>query len=367
MKNIKKEITLFGVANDLQNILGNLKKHSIEDLEKKLKGILLDMYTLLNISEKSKSKQAANEANKINISSDEIKTENIKKEDDKLNSSIQSGNSDINNTKANDAKVVTLDKDAIKSSEGFSKSSRALEFVSNNPDAEKIERTHYYKNGAVYKGQMKNGVPNGRGIITYSSGLIYDGEWKNGVKDGKGKYYLTKDKKDIYEGDFKNGKAEGYGKSDYSNGDRYEGQYLNWNKHGKGKYFYNNEDRYEGDFCDDKIEGKGIYYYKNKNKYVGEFKNSRANGFGIFYYNAGDRTGDRYEGYIKDFNMEGKGLYYYHKGDIYEGDFKNDKREGRGIIYFANGDREMGNCLNDKKVGKHVKLTAKGKVTSSVY
>jgi len=63
----------------LQNILGNLKKHSIEDLEKKLKGILLDMYTLLNISEKSKSKQAANEANKINISSDEIKTENIKK------------------------------------------------------------------------------------------------------------------------------------------------------------------------------------------------------------------------------------------------------------------------------------------------
>ena len=50
-----------------------------------------------------------------------------------------------------------------------------------------------------------------------------------------------------------------------------------------------------------------------------------------------------------------------------EGDFKNDKREGRGIIYFANGDREMGNYLNDKKVGKHVKLTAKGKVTSSVY
>ncbi len=65
--------------------------------------------------------------------------------------------------------------------------------------------------------------------------------------------------------------------------------------------------------------------------------------------------------------MEGKGIYYYHNGDRYEGDFKNDKREGKGIIYYNNGDREMGNYFNDKKIGKHVKLTAKGKVTSSVY
>ena len=44
-----------------------------------------------------------------------------------------------------------------------------------------------------------------------------------------------------------------------------------------------------------------------------------------------------------------------------------DKKEGKGIMYYANGDREMGNYLNDKKVGKHIKLTATGKITNFTY
>ena len=41
--------------------------------------------------------------------------------------------------------------------------------------------------------------------------------------------------------------------------------------------------------------------------------------------------------------------------------------EGKGIFYFNNGNREMGDYLNDKKVGKHAKLHANGNVTANNY
>ena len=51
----------------------------------------------------------------------------------------------------------------------------------------------------------------------------------------------------------------------------------------------------------------------------------------------------------------------------YEGEFKNDKREGKGIYYFKSGSREMGDYLNDKEIGKHVKLNINGEVTTNNY
>ena len=42
-------------------------------------------------------------------------------------------------------------------------------------------------------------------------------------------------------------------------------------------------------------------------------------------------------------------------------------REGKGIYYYNNGDREMGNYLNDKRVGKHITLHFNGKVTINNY
>jgi hypothetical protein len=36
-------------------------------------------------------------------------------------------------------------------------------------------------------------------------------------------------------------------------------------------------------------------------------------------------------------------------------------------MYYANGDREMGNYSKDMPVGKHVKLSAAGKVTNKIF
>ena len=41
--------------------------------------------------------------------------------------------------------------------------------------------------------------------------------------------------------------------------------------------------------------------------------------------------------------------------------------EGKGIYYYNNGDREMGNYLNDCKVGKHVTLRNNGNIDAQIY
>ena len=99
-------------------------------------------------------------------------------------------------------------------------------------------------------------------------------------------------------------------------------------------------------------------------KYIGQVINDKAEGKGIWYgYN-----GDRYEGEWRNGNKEGKGIYYYAKsGDRYDGEWRNNIKEGKGIAYFANGDRRMGDYLNGKEIGMHVRLTRNWEVKIENY
>ncbi len=54
-----------------------------------------------------------------------------------------------------------------------------------------------------YKGQVKNGVPNGFGFLIYPDGTKYVGSWENGKKN-KGTFTLTNG--DKYVGEYKYGK-----------------------------------------------------------------------------------------------------------------------------------------------------------------
>jgi antitoxin component YwqK of YwqJK toxin-antitoxin module len=38
-----------------------------------------------------------------------------------------------------------------------------------------------------YIGYVKNGVPDGNGVITYKNGNVWEGTWVNGKREGKGK------------------------------------------------------------------------------------------------------------------------------------------------------------------------------------
>ena len=54
-----------------------------------------------------------------------------------------------------------------------------------------------------YQGQVKNGKPDGLGVIIYSDGSMYVGRWKNGIREGQGSQIHKGGGK--YSGSWKNG------------------------------------------------------------------------------------------------------------------------------------------------------------------
>ena len=81
-------------------------------------------------------------------------------------------------------------------------SRKGILYISGGRTNRKLENDDVYN--SKYVGEIFNGVPHGRGILTTSNGQEYDGEWKNGKEDGKGTFtYLNGDR---FEGIYKNGK-----------------------------------------------------------------------------------------------------------------------------------------------------------------
>jgi hypothetical protein len=106
----------------------------------------------------------------------------------------------------------------------------------------------------------------------------YKGEWKNGLPNGKGIKHSYKDDSYIY-GNFVDGYTEGYGKQTFEKTwektqPYYEGEFKRNNYHGKGEYHYGDGDYYKGDWKDSKYHGQGAAYSLRLDRtWVGEYKN----------------------------------------------------------------------------------------------
>jgi len=106
----------------------------------------------------------------------------------------------------------------------------------------------------------------------------YKGEWKNGLPNGRGTKHCYKDDSYIY-GNFVDGYTEGYGKQTFEQTwektqPYYEGEFKRNNYHGKGEYHYGDGDYYKGDWKDSKYNGQGAAYSKRLDKtWVGEYEN----------------------------------------------------------------------------------------------
>ena len=113
---------------------------------------------------------------------------------------------------------------------------------------------------------------------TIEDGLSrYKGEWKNGLPNGKGiKHYYKTDS--YIEGNFVDSFAHGYCKQTFEQTwektvPYYEGEFKrnNWVK---GEYHYGDGDYYKGMWKDGKYNGQGAAYSKRLDKtWVGEYKN----------------------------------------------------------------------------------------------
>ena len=106
----------------------------------------------------------------------------------------------------------------------------------------------------------------------------YKGEWKNGLPNGKGSKHIYKDDSYIY-GNFVDGFLDGYGKQTFEQTwektvPYYEGEFKMNKWEGKGEYHYGDGDYYKGDWKDSKYHGQGAAYSKRLDRtWVGEYKN----------------------------------------------------------------------------------------------
>ena len=106
----------------------------------------------------------------------------------------------------------------------------------------------------------------------------YKGEWKNGLPNGRGTKHSYKDDSYIY-GNFVDGFSEGYGKQTFEQTwektqPYYEGEFKRNNYQGKGEYHYGDGDYYKGMWKHNKYHGQGAAYSKRLDKtWVGEYEN----------------------------------------------------------------------------------------------
>jgi len=103
-----------------------------------------------------------------------------------------------------------------------------------------------YKGGITYDGDIKRGMANGKGAMTWGDGAVYVGEFKDDKNHGVGK--MTWADGAVYEGESKHGVKHGKGKYTWPNGEVYEGDYRNNMKHGKGVYKWNDGRVYDGNW-----------------------------------------------------------------------------------------------------------------------
>jgi hypothetical protein len=106
---------------------------------------------------------------------------------------------------------------------------------------------------ATYKGEIRNGAPNGYGVFMWDDGGRYEGEVSQGLA---------------------------YGIETRPNGDRYEGEWNNKIKGNYGVFLFVNGDRYQGELRDSLEDGYGVYTWANGRCYEGVSRNSQSNGWG---------------------------------------------------------------------------------------
>ena len=261
----------------------------------------------------------------------------------------------------------------------------------------KIEKIELKKGD--YEGEVRDGVPHGKGSIFYKNGKFkhggeYNGEWKNGLEDGYGiisyedfkDQDLNLDLNDLfnklpgrgYWGEFKKGHFHGKGvlkdtinelsdnlgearslfddKSEgldsYSLG-LYVGEFREGLRHGKGKFkvdlehtniFYDDTfvDNYDGLWKNGLPEGKGILINTEDSKYEGEFIKGKIHGHGTLYgrvtlNGAYIEGNEKYIGEFKHGVVEGHGTLSWDDGGKYVGEFKEGEMHGQGTMTSPDG------------------------------
>ena len=136
-----------------------------------------------------------------------------------------------------------------------------------------------------YFGEVKNGQPNGLGVIIYPNGQQSRGNWVSGGLSGNG---IIKKEKLSIAGMFDRGKMR-LGITSFPNGDRYEGEFNGEFKTGLGIYYSGEQKNFLktiGRFDSDQITGAVVLIEKDGKRVMG-ITDSAWNGYFAHFDEAG--------------------------------------------------------------------------------
>jgi hypothetical protein len=232
------------------------------------------------------------------------------------------------------------------------------------PQSSESDEIHvlHLPNGDVYEGELKDGLYNGQGTMTYANGDVYEGEWKNGERNGHGK--MTYANGDIYEGELKDGILNGQGTYTFADGRVYTGEFERNMRHGQGIMTWTDGQVYMGELKDDKRHGQGTTTYASGDVYEGEWENDVYSGHGTYTWANGVQI---YTGEWKDGKYNGQGTMTFVNGNVYEGTWSDDQRNGQGTMTYADGSVYEGEWENDIRHGQGTMWYADGRVSAGKW
>ena len=207
----------------------------------------------------------------------------------------------------------------------------------------------YNKDGTVkYKGDFKNDLYDGQGILYFEDGRRIEGSFKEGKVNGFASEF-DKNNLKIYEGNWKDNLYSEEGTKYLNNGNYLKGLFdkglatgvlLEFNADG--------EVIYKGNFSEDAYCGEGILYINGEKVFEGKFENNLYNGKGKLF----DRGGCIYDGNFLNGMKNGLGKEFKDGEIIYEGEFKDDLHDGMGITFEKAKPKFVGQFKDGKKHGR---------------
>ena len=245
-------------------------------------------------------------------------------------------------------------------------------------------------NGKPYKGELKDGIPNGKGIGFSKFGFRYEGEWLNGLPHGKGRE--NRNNGSSYDGDWIRGVPNGKGVLVLANGSTYEGDFVDGNYNGFGTFIEKDKFIQEGNWSNNLPNGKSKITFFDGYSYDGDFVMGLKDGSGTEILPKGNENLEyEYVGQFKDNARNGKGKMTYYDDFIYEGDWLNNlwhgkgttvdkelkltfvgnfimgEKNGNGIEYYNNGNKLEGPYNNNKKNGKFYLTDEQGTLIEELH